>query len=62
MKSPSSSVTENRRMLGSFFNRIEFCESEKKTMLQDYFLCSKICKNEGDLLKELLLIKDERFY
>ena len=51
-KSSRSAVAENRRMLLAMFNRSELFEIEK-TKLQEYFLCSEICKNEGDLLKEL---------
>lgn len=60
-KLSKSAVAENRRMLLSIFNRSELCEIGKP-MLQDYFVCNEICKNEGDLLKELCLIRDKRFF
>ena len=48
-------------MLFSNFNKRELCEIETP-MLQTYFHCNEICKNEGDMLKELCPIRDKRLF
>ena len=45
-------------MLLSNFNIRVLCEIETP-MLQTYFHCNEICKNQGDMLKELCLIRDK---
>jgi len=60
-KSSRSVLAENRRALLSNFNKRKLCEIETP-MLQKYFHCNEICKNEGDMLKELCLIRDKRLF
>jgi len=60
-KSSRSAVAQNRRMLLSNFNKRELCEIETPMLLK-YFHCNEICKNEGDMLKELCLIRDKRLF
>ena len=50
---------KNRMMLFLYINKRELCEIDTQ-MLQIYFHCNEICKNEGDILKQVCLIKDKR--
>ena len=60
-KSSRSALAENRKMSLSNFNKREHCEIETP-MLQKYFHCNEICKNELDILKEWCLFRDKSLF